>query len=79
MLLLSEGKLKKGEFRLARVCELHPGEDGVVRTVTIALRDRRKRGERPVVRKLPMAVQRLAVLLAVEESWSGGLLEPSDS
>ena len=78
VLLKAESKLGPGTYRLAVVSGVKPDEDGLVRTATIILRDRRKRGARLETRQLPMAVQRLAVLLPVEERWKGGLLEPED-
>ena len=60
-------------YRLALVSEVHPDEGGLVRMVTVDIRDRRKRGDKPVPRRLILAVQRLAVILPVEERWESGL------
>ena len=73
VLLRGDGKLKKGEYKLGRVVELLPGEDGMVRTVQVSLWERRKRRGHPDTRALPMAVQRLAVLLPREEQWTQGV------
>ena len=71
VMLVGEGKLKKGDYRLARVSGLLAGEDGVVRTVKLVLRDRRKRRGAPETREVIMGVQRLCVLLPVEEQQGG--------
>ena len=79
VLLKYDKKLGKPDFRLAKVVRTMPDEDGVVRTVEIAMRSRRGRSrEKPGVCLLPMekatmAVQRLVVLLPVEECWARGL------
>ena len=74
VLLLSSGKLGPGSYKLARVSELLPDEEGVVRTVVITHSSRRKRG-RVALESSRMAVQRLAVLLPVEERWEAGVAE----
>ena len=66
VLLLEESKLKRGSYRLAIVREVKVDEAGVVRSAVIALRDRR-RGAGTDSRELIMAVQRLALILPVEE------------
>ena len=76
VLLLGEGKLAGKSYRLARVVAVKPDEDNVVRTATISLRDRRRRGQAVTTREIAMAVQRLAVLLPVEEQWQGELVGP---
>ena len=68
-LLLSAAKLGPGSYRLARIQEVHPDARGVVRTVTIAFPSRRKRGHQGRQEEMRMGVQRLAVLLPVEEQW----------
>ena len=79
VLLKTEHKLGKPEFRLARVIRTLPDEEGNVRTVELALHTRRGRSREPAERcrlpmeKVTMAVQRLAVILPVEESWERGL------
>ena len=70
VMLLSKAKLGPSTFRLAIVRELVPDETGVVRTVIIGFSSRRGRGR--VMEECSMAVQRLAVLLPVEERWEAG-------
>ena len=78
VVLRAESKLGPGTYRLAVVAGVKPDEDGLVRTALITLRDRRKRGAKLETRQVPMAVQRLAVLLPVEERWKGGMLDPQE-
>ena len=72
-------KLTKDKHRLAKVVATHPDAHGVVRTVTVALRDLRKsQKEARNQAKAPqtdmvVGVQRLVVLLPIEESWNNGL------
>ena len=73
VLLRSEGKLGPGVFRLALVERVHPDEDGVVRTVSLTMRDRRRRAGPPQTTSTKMAVQRLVVLLPVGERWQGAV------
>ena len=70
VMLLSMAKLGPSTYRLAIVRELVPDETGVVRTVIIGFSSRRGRGR--VMEQCRMAVQRLAVLLPVEERWEAG-------
>ena len=76
VLLKGEPKLGSPSYRLGKVVRVSPDEDGVVRTATVALRDRRRRGQQLAVREVPMAAQRLAVLLPLGEEWQGGLANP---
>ena len=69
----ADHKLQKEVYRLAVVEELHPDERDRVRTVTLLLQDRRKRGSIPEARSVRMVVQRLAVVWPVEEKWEAGL------
>ena len=73
VLLLSAGKLGPGTYRLAIVRRVLPDEEGVVRSVILGVPSRRRRGQQVQVDEMRMAVQRLAVLLPVEERWQGGL------
>ena len=73
VLFQADNKLQKGVYRLAVVEELHPDKRDRVRTFTLLLQDRRKRGSIPEARRVRMAVQRLAVVLPVEEKWEAGL------
>ena len=81
VMLKTEKKWGPGEYRLARVVEASPDRRGHVRTVKIAMRDRaRGRGEpldrlRGGTTTIQMAVQRLAVILPVDEDWGGDLEE----
>ena len=80
VMLVSANKLGKGSYKLARVHEVHPDKQGIVRTVTIASRDKVKaRGEKPDEIKggltfNTMAVQRLVVLIPAEETWDKGFV-----
>ena len=79
VLLKYDKHLGKDKYRLAKVLEVHPDNHGHVRTVTIGIRDLRKaRSEQPQQATAPqtqmtVAVQRLVVLLPVNETWPGGL------
>ena len=66
VLLKGEKRIGPGEYRLARVSQLHPDSEGVVRTVTVAVKARRRRKSLHT-EKIRMAVQRLCVLLPLEE------------
>ena len=74
VLLKNERKLGKGEYRLGKVMSVLPDPDGVVRTVMLGLRKRRgqaKEGRlecKQGLEVIPMAVQRLVVLQAAEET-----------
>ena len=76
VLLRGDAKLGRPHYKLARITKVLPDDDNVVRTVMIALKDGRRRGARPALREVPMAVQRLAVLLPAGEEWKEGLVEP---
>ena len=70
-------KVGDHDWRLAMVEEVFPDEDGIVRTVVVALRPRHKRDQgKPYASKtaqrLTVGVQRFAVLMAVEEMDSLG-------
>ena len=79
VMLRYDQKLGKDKYRLAKVVETDPDNEGHVRTVTITLRDLKKtRKEKPNESNTPPAemtvgVQRLVVLLPVEENWVAGL------
>ena len=66
VLLKADKKLGPGTFRLARVSAVQPDEEGDVRTVTIQVRSRRN-VRKTVMEDIRMAVQRLCVLLPIEE------------
>ena len=72
VLLQADTKIKQGDYGLGVVSGAQPGQDGQVRTVLVRLWNRRKRRGTPDTREIPMGVQRLAVLLPVEEKWLGG-------
>ena len=76
VLLLSTAKLGPGSYRLGLVREVVPDPQGLVRTVVVALKSRRRRGAGTWVEEQRMAVQRLAVLLPVEERWGQGVVVP---
>ena len=76
MLVHYASKVAAGDFRLARIVEVHPDPHNVTRTVTVAMRPRDSREKvspepphllpkEPV--KLRLGVQRIAVILPVEE------------
>ena len=75
VLLKSEKKLGAGTYRLAKVTRVHPDEEGVIRTVTLAMPSRRRQ-RRPQLEEFGMAVQRLSVLLPQEEKWKGEVIDP---
>ena len=72
VLVLYDKKIKKGEYRLGRVLNVHPDMHGRVRTVTVGLR-RRDRRENALpynpkpLDELTVGVQRLAVICPAEE------------
>ena len=75
VMLLGERKLGPGTYRLAMVSQVHPDEAGVVRTVSIRMRSRRRRGDRGGLEECVMACQRLAVIVPREERRQAGILE----
>ena len=83
VLLKYDKALGKSKYRIAKVVKIHPDPHNNVRTVTIALRDRTKaRKELPEIANAPqtemiVGVQRLVVLLPVEEIWEQGLVKSS--
>ena len=66
-------KYGRDGFGLARIVDLHPDRHGVVRTVTVWLRNRRQAGREPAetcgrgVVKLVTPVQRLVTILPAED------------
>ena len=74
VLIKTTRKLQSPLYQLARIKQVKPDENGVVRSVVLEVRDRRRR-QQVEVRELEMAVQRLAVLLPAEEAWEGGVKE----
>ena len=75
VLLKSDSKLGPGTYRLARIVELHGDEDGVVRTVTLLLKSRRRQ-RNVVMERVVMAIQRLSMLLPKEEQIIGEVVNP---
>ena len=75
VLLKADKKLGPASFRLAKVAAIHPDDDGVVRSVTLSIKSRRKQRV-TTVEQVYMAVQRLCVMLPVEEQWQGELVAP---
>ena len=72
VLVLYGKKIGKGDYRLARVTQVHPDEHNVVRTVTVGMRKRDSREAiTPYVPKpleeLRLGVQRLVVISPIEE------------
>ena len=67
------------KYRLGKVAEVYPDDQGRVRTVLVTTRDRRRGArERNDVCKagvvsMRLAVQRVVVLLPAGETWEGGL------
>ena len=78
-LLKYDRQLGGAKYRLCRVAQLKPDLHGVVRTVVVELRDRkrgvRERREdcRAGLVEMEVAVQRLVVILPAGETWKGGL------
>ena len=65
----------KDQYRLAKVTQTHPDINNVVRTVTFALRDGRKSKDAKMpLTNMRVGVQRLVVLLPIEEVWQQGLV-----
>ena len=85
VLLRYEQQLGKDKFRLGKVLDTHPDAHNVVRTVTIGLRDHRKtKKEKKHEAKAPqttmkVGIQRLVVLLPIEETWKHGLTSDQQS
>ena len=76
VLVLYDSKMVAGDYRLARIVEVHPDPHGVIRTVTVAYqpRDSRERvSKKPPYLKnkelvhLRLGVQRICVIQPVEE------------
>ena len=71
-------KLGKDAYKLARVLEVHPDEQNIVRTVTIGIRKVKPNEDHlSNAKKLDTkvtAVQRLVLVLPVEEVWQGDLV-----
>ena len=78
VVLVCRSALGPGSYRLGRIGEVHPDVHGVVRTLTVEVRNRRRaRGEglavcKAGVEKIQVPVQRVAVILPVEETWGSG-------
>ena len=63
-------------YRLCIIIKAVRSEDGVVQTVTVALRNRRAKGDRHLpADELEVGVQRLALVLPVEEREGGSSAE----
>ena len=71
VLLKFDSKISKCRFRLARVVKVHPDDSGVVRTVTICLRQRHVKEQplpyRTKKTEFAVTVQRLVVIIPIEE------------
>ena len=71
VMMIYEGNMKD-DYRLAKVLEVHPDDDGIVRTVTVGYRrkNKKEKGEhfqsRPLTMEL-VAVQRLSLLVPADE------------
>ena len=80
VMLRYQQQVGKDTFRLGKITEVHPDVHNVVRTVTVSIRNLRKvkKENRNNVSApqttMTVGVQRLVVLLPVEETWSQGLL-----
>ena len=72
VLVLYARKIGKGDYRLARVLQVHPDPHGVIRTVTVGMRRRDSRENalpyvhRPL-EEIKLGVQRLVVVCPKEE------------
>ena len=79
VLLRYEQQVGKDKFRIGKITQVHPDNHGVVRTVTVSLRDLRKtrreaRNDSTAPQTdLIVGIQRLVVLLPIEENWAKGL------
>ena len=67
VLILYEHKYDKGEYKLGRVLEVHQGDDGVTRRVTVGYARPSKGMEIRPLAQLTMGIQRLVVVLPVED------------
>ena len=74
MLIKAEKKFGKAQFRLGKVEKTLPDSHGTVRTVIVSTRNRRQ-GVRQGRVDSEIGVQRLVVILPVQEAWKGGLPE----
>ena len=74
VLLKTDSKLGKGEYRLGKVLKTWPDEEGIVRTVTLGMRKRRGQARegrlvcQQGLEESIIAVQRLVVIQAAEEN-----------
>ena len=84
VLIKSENKYGKPEFRLGKVEKLMPDCQGAVRSVMVSTRDRRRaRGEPPTKCRAgrietELAIQRLAVILPANEAWDKGVTQDKE-
>ena len=63
------------DYRLARVCSVHPDSKDIVRTVTVRYRKRNKTEKPSVYSAKPLteenvAVQRLSLLVAMDDDFN---------
>ena len=76
VLVRYDSKLSKGDYRLARISNIHPDANGIVRTVSVKMRPRDSREQvqadppyllpkTPV--EIQLGIQRICVILPVEE------------
>ena len=85
VLLQYEQQLGKDTFRLEKLTTVHPDVNNVVHTVTVRLRNLRKvkredsNNANAPQTTITVSIQRLVVLLPVEETWSQGLLRENTS
>ena len=86
VLVQYSSKVGKGDFRMARVSEVHPDSHGVVRTITVKMRPRDAREKvldnPPFLAPKPplllrLGVQRVCVLLPVEEQGDSSTAGPA--
>ena len=73
----------QGSYRMCKILAVKKSADGLVRTVTVGLRDRRKKSKTltdwhaPLV-ELDVGVARVVLLKAAEESEGGGEVSADD-
>ena len=66
--MIESSNVFKDEYRLGRVCKVHPDGAGLVRTVTVEYRKKDAReGASKKLEQEKMAVQRLSPLVTMDE------------
>ena len=63
-MIIQDSNLKRGEWKMGRVSQVYPGNDGKVRKVEVEY----KNTDSTTYVRIERAVQRLVVILPIEES-----------